>query len=130
MITVEELYNKVTSDKDMMQEFVNASGKDSLSAFAKAHDCDATDKEIREYFMSKSEKRYEGPISDDDLENVSGGVFDFFSFISNFFTSIFGGKVQTADKTDTPPVNNNLNNGNDNQSGKPKIILDTNTYLV
>ena len=49
-MTLEELYNKVMSDRDNMAEFVKASGTGSLEDLAKQYDCHATDSEIRDYF--------------------------------------------------------------------------------
>ena len=53
-MTLEELYNKVMSDRDIMAEFVKASGTDKLTDFAKQYDCPATDREIRDYFIAKA----------------------------------------------------------------------------
>ena len=88
-MTLEELYNKVMSDRDTMGEFVKASGTGSLAAFAESLGCKTTDEEIRKFFMARCEG--EGEISDDDAANVAGGVFDFGKWISDLFTSLFGG---------------------------------------
>ena len=87
-MTLEELYNKVMSDRDIMAEFVKASGTGALSDFAKQYDCDATDDEIRKCFMNKCGD--EGELDDDALEDVSGGMLDFGAWINKLFTSLFG----------------------------------------
>ena len=94
-MTLEELYNKVMSDRDMMAEFVKASSTDTLSEFAESQGCKATNVEIRKYFMGKCgdtvPENSEGEIADDELENVSGGSIMFFKWVSSLFTTLFGG---------------------------------------
>lgn len=99
-ITLEELYKKVMSDRDIMGEFVRASGKGSLSEFAGQYGCTATDSEIRNYFISACEGTDEGELDDDAVEGVAGG-FDFFAWISGIFNDIFGSGTTTAATTST-----------------------------
>ena len=82
-MTLEELYNKVMSDRDIMAEFVKASGTDTLSEFANRHGCTATDDEIRKFFTAKCE----GELPDDAAEAVSGGAFDLGKLINAVFNS-------------------------------------------
>ncbi len=96
-MTLEELYNKVMSDRDIMAEFVKASGTGTLADFADQYDCHATDSEIRDYFIAKCGG--EGELDDDAVEAVSGGAFDFFAWIGNLFNSLFGGAASTASTT-------------------------------
>ena len=99
-MTLEELYNKVMSDRDNMAEFVKASGTGSLEDLAKQYGCSATDSEIRNFFISKCQG--EGELDDDAVEAVSGGAFDFFAWIGNLFNSLFGdgsSTTQTAGST-------------------------------
>ena len=99
-MTLEELYNKVMSDRDNMAEFVKASGTGSLEDLAKQYGCSATDSEIRNFFISKCQG--EGELDDDAVEAVSGGAFDFGKWLSDLFDSIFGGgssTTQTAGST-------------------------------
>jgi hypothetical protein len=95
MITLEEFYNKVMSDRDEMAEFVKASGTDTLAEFAESRGCKATELEIRKYFLGKCADKLpeegEGEISDDELENVSGGSIFFFKWMSGLFSTLFGG---------------------------------------
>lgn len=91
-MTLEELYNKVMSDRDIMAEFVKASGTNSLEAFAKSYGCDAADTEIRKYFIAQCE----GELPDDAVEDVAGGFFDFGKFISDLFCAIFGGPAAAS----------------------------------
>ncbi|MBQ9384142.1 MAG: hypothetical protein IJT87_07885 [Ruminiclostridium sp.] len=72
-MTLEGLYNKVMSSRDIMAEFVKASGTDTLSEFAERHGCTATDIEIRRFFIAKCE----GEIPDEELEIAAGGAVDF-----------------------------------------------------
>ncbi len=96
-MTLEELYNKVMSDRDNMAEFVKASGTGSLEDLAKQYGCSATDSEIRNFFISKCQG--EGELDDDAVEAVSGGAFDFFAWIGNLFNSLFGGAASTTSTT-------------------------------
>ncbi len=93
-MTLEELYNKVMSDRDIMAEFVKASGTGTLADFADQYDCHATDSEIRDYFIAKCGG--EGELDDDAVEAVAGGAFDFCVWLSDLFNSIFGGAASTT----------------------------------
>ena len=84
---LEELYKMVMSDRDIMSEFVKASGTDTLSAFAEKYGCNASDSEIRNFFLAQCE----GELPDDAVESVAGGFFDFGKWISDRFNSLFGG---------------------------------------
>ncbi len=72
MKTLEELYNEVMSNRVKMGEFVAASGRNRLSDFAEKNGCNATENEIRKFFL----KKCEGDISDEELEMVAGGKMD------------------------------------------------------
>ena len=96
-MTLEELYNKVMSDRDNMAEFVKASGTGSLEDLAKQYGCSATDSEIRNFFISKCQG--EGELDDDAVEAVSGGAFDFGKWLSDLFNSLFGGAASTTSTT-------------------------------
>lgn len=72
-MTLEELYNKVMSDRNIMGEFVKASGTGKLTEFAGKYDCSATDGEVRRYFAAQCE----GEIEDDDLDIAAGGTVNF-----------------------------------------------------
>jgi hypothetical protein len=88
IMTLEEFYNKIISDRDIMAEFVKASGDGTLSDFAKQYGCTATDSEIRDYFVAQNQGS-EGELDDDDVESVAGGAFDFFSWLNKLFNNIF-----------------------------------------
>ena len=84
MRTLEELYNAVMSDRVKMGEFVAASGRNKLSAFAEKNGCNATEEEVRIFFL----KKCEGDISDEELEMVAGGNIDF----ARLFEAVLGSK--------------------------------------
>ena len=98
-MTLEELYNKVMSDRDNMAEFVKASGTGSLEDLAKQYGCSATDSEIRNFFISKCQG--EGELDDDAVEAVSGGAFDFGKWLSDLFNSLFGGAESVSNTNST-----------------------------
>lgn len=84
MKSLEELYNAVMSDRVKMGEFVAASGRNRLSAFAEKYGCNSTEEEVREFFL----KKCEGDVSDEELEMVAGGNIDF----ARLFEDILSGK--------------------------------------
>lgn len=81
MITLDELYKKVMSDRSTMAEFVKASGTGTLSQFAGLHGCTATDEEIRRFFLIKCE----GELTDEETEEVTGGQNGFNCWIEKVF---------------------------------------------
>ncbi len=87
MITLEELYNKVMSDRNIMKEFVKASSNHALSVFAEKHECIATERDIRNYFILKCE----GRLDDDDVGAVTGGTVIFEEMINDIYNMKFGG---------------------------------------
>lgn len=64
MEEIEKLYYTVMSDRNIMKEFVKASGTNHLSDFAETYGCIATESEIRRFFIEKCE----------------GGIFDYENF--------------------------------------------------
>ena len=122
-MTLEELYNKVMSDRDIMAEFVKASSSDSLSAFAKGYGCNATDNEIRKYFLSQCGDQVqiedEGELEDDALENVSGGSIFFVSWITSLFARLFGGF--SSEPQNDPAAINSVQSSSSTSQG-PKAI--------
>ena len=108
-MTLEELYNKVMSDRDIMAEFVKASGTGTLADFADQYDCHATDSDIRDYFIAKCGG--EGELDDDAVQAVAGGAFDFFAWIGNLFNSIFGGAGSSNTSASTIPKNSVVGGG-------------------
>ena len=87
MITLEELYNKVMSDRNIMKEFVKASSYHSLEVFAEKYGCLATERDIRNYFILKCE----GRLEDDDVGAVTGGTVIFEEMINDIFNMKYGG---------------------------------------
>ena len=108
-MTLEELYNKVMSDRDNMAEFVKASGTGSLEDLAKQYGCSATDSEISNFFISKCQG--EGELDDDAVEAVSGGAFDFGKWLSDLFDSIFGGAGSSNTSASTTTKNSVIGGG-------------------
>lgn len=82
-MALEDLYNKVMSNRDTMAEFVKASGTDTLSEFAGRHGCIASREEIRRFFIA----RCEGELPDDAVDEVSGGTYDLGKLINAVFSS-------------------------------------------
>lgn len=72
MKTIEELYNEVVANEELKKEFITLKA-DEVEDFAKAHGCEATLDEIKDFFKSRKES---GELSDAELSQVSGGKSD------------------------------------------------------
>ncbi|MDO5149767.1 MAG: hypothetical protein ACI4KB_03870 [Oscillospiraceae bacterium] len=70
MKTIEEFYTELISNDDMKKEFLSLKPEEAES-FAEKYGCRATIEEIGAYIAEKN--TVSGELSDDDLENVSGG---------------------------------------------------------
>ena len=70
MKTLESLYEEVMASDELKKEFAEATGtKESLTAWLKKHDCDATLEELAAFLHEKKE----GEMQDDEIEAVAGG---------------------------------------------------------
>lgn len=75
MKTMEELLKEIDGSKELQGEFDKIDSADEMEGFLKKQNCGATVKEFIEFLKS----RFEGSISDDDLEFATGGA----SFFNN-----------------------------------------------
>ena len=70
MKTMEELLKEIDGSKELQGEFDKIDSADEMEGFLKKQNCGATVKEFIEFLKS----RFEGSISDDDLEFATGGA--------------------------------------------------------
>ncbi len=70
MKTMEELLKEIDGSKELQGEFDKIDSADEMEGFLKKQNCGATVKEFIEFLKS----RFEGSISDDDLEFATGGT--------------------------------------------------------
>ena len=68
MKIVEEFYKEITDSKQLQNELKTVSGE-TLDAFLREHNCDATAKDFIEFIRSK----IDGEIVDDVAEAIAGG---------------------------------------------------------
>ena len=71
MKTMEELYNEVMGSDELKKEFLAAAGSnESVQAFLKKYDCDATVEEVTAFLKTKGGST---ELSDEDIADVAGG---------------------------------------------------------
>ena len=74
--TIADVYEEVIASAELREEYLAAEqqGEDAIVAFAAAHGCDATAREIWEFVRTRLAE--EGELSLDDLDQVAGGKGD------------------------------------------------------
>ncbi len=71
-MTLQELYDKVMASEELKKSFAEAAqDKEKLTEWLKANGSSATVEQVGEFLKAKQAS---GEISDDELENVAGGV--------------------------------------------------------
>ena len=71
MKTMEQLWNEITTNKELAEKLAAASGEQKLEAFLKENEVDCTKEQFGEFIIAKAKER--GALSDDKLESVAGG---------------------------------------------------------
>lgn len=69
MKTLEELYKDIAASEELKNAYAQAQNEGRAQEFLKEHGCEATAKELSAFIAEKSS----GELSDDELDNVSGG---------------------------------------------------------
>jgi len=69
--TLQELYDEVVKDSNLIKEFTEAEKEGKLEDFAKVHGCSAIEEEIKKFIESKLPNVKE--LSPDELDQVAGG---------------------------------------------------------
>ena len=67
MKTLEELYNEILADEGLKEQLKAAAKENKVEEFFKAHGCEATIEEVKEFINSKKE------VSLDELDSAAGG---------------------------------------------------------
>ena len=75
MKTIQELYSEVIVSDEQKKALVEAMKANKLEDFLKAHGCEATAEEIKEYIEAKAAEDTPIELSEDELEQVVGGSF-------------------------------------------------------
>jgi predicted house-cleaning noncanonical NTP pyrophosphatase (MazG superfamily) len=74
MKTVRELYVEIMANDEQKRAFVEAMKAGKLEDFLKAHDCEATEEEVREFIETKAADDTPLELSVDELERIAGGT--------------------------------------------------------
>jgi hypothetical protein len=68
MKTLQELYNEIIGSEDLKAAFAEAAKSGKTAEFLKAQGCEATQEELKTFLKSQT-----GELSDEELDNASGG---------------------------------------------------------
>ena len=69
MKTMEQLWNEITTNKELAEKLKGVSSDRELEAFLKENEVDCTKEQFGEFIIAKES----GALSDDKLESVAGG---------------------------------------------------------
>ena len=67
MKTLEELYNEICADESLKEQLKAAAEENKVEDFFKAHGCEVTADELKDFIESKKE------VSLDELDSAAGG---------------------------------------------------------
>ena len=73
MKTLQDLYKEVMASEELKKAFAQAAKDNKVSDFLKAQGCDATEDEFKAFLTEKA--KTDKALSEEDLENVAGGLF-------------------------------------------------------
>ncbi|MBQ7592920.1 MAG: Nif11-like leader peptide family RiPP precursor [Synergistaceae bacterium] len=76
MKTLQEFYEEVKTSDDLKKSLAEAAKSGKITEFLKAHDCDATADELKEFVAGKTAQDKPVELNDEELENVAGGGTD------------------------------------------------------
>lgn len=77
MITVEELFHEINESEELIKEINNLKDKAEFESFIRKYDCEATADEIIELIKSIKDSSFEGELTDEAVEDVTGGRFQY-----------------------------------------------------
>ena len=73
MKTIQELYSEIMANDEMKKAFVESMKAGKLEDFLKAHGCEATEEEVKEFVETKAASDAPIELSDDELKHVAAG---------------------------------------------------------
>ena len=71
MKTIQELYSGIIASDEQKKAFTEAMKAGKLEDFLKAHDCEATAEEVKEYIETKASEDAPMELSDNELKHVA-----------------------------------------------------------
>ncbi len=90
MKTLQEMYEEIKKSNDLKKALSEAVKAGKVTDFMKAHDCDATYDELKEFVAEKTAQDSPIELSDEELDNVAGGVIP--------YTHMFCGNMAIRDR--------------------------------
>ena len=87
MKTLQELYEEVKASDDLKRALAEAVKAGNVTEFLKAHGCDATADELKEFVAGKAAQDRKLKLDDDELDVAAGGMGDPFEY-SNLCTQV------------------------------------------
>ncbi len=96
-MTLQEMYDKVMASDELKKSFAEAAqDKGKLEAWLKANGSNATVTEVGEFLKAKQAS---GEVSDEELENVAGGIDNCGHGTFSVFTLAVGCAIESAVKS-------------------------------
>ncbi len=80
MKTLQEMYEEIKKSDDLKKALAEAVKAEKVTDFLKAHDCDATYDELKEFVAEKTAQDKPIKLSDEELDNAAGGDGDPFEY--------------------------------------------------
>ena len=80
MKSLQEVYEEVKKSDDLKRALSEAVKAGKVTEFLKAHDCDATVDELKEFVAEKVNRDKPIELSEEELEKVAGGMGDPFEY--------------------------------------------------
>ena len=77
MKTLQEVYEEIKESDDLKRALAEAVKAGKVTEFLKAHGCDATEDELKEFVAEKAAQDKPIELSDEELEKVAGGICSF-----------------------------------------------------
>ncbi len=74
MKTLQEMYEEIKKSDDLKKALAEAVKGRKVTDFMKAHDCDATFDELKEFVAEKAAQDRAIKLSDEELDMVAGGT--------------------------------------------------------
>ena len=71
MKSLQDLYKEIIANNELKKAFTEAAKSGKALEFIKAHGCETTEEELKAFLSKQS-----GELSDDELDNASGGCND------------------------------------------------------
>lgn len=78
MKTIAQLCEELTQNEELKKAFVLAVQNEKTQEFIELNGCDATEEELRKFFIEKSE------LSEEELEHATGGGYSYDDLLSMF----------------------------------------------